>query len=354
MTIKYVNNLYSQTVVLLLVALLSACSGGSSVSTSAELMSGSNTSNNPLSTTGGNYPNSEIPVAVADEVFTYTSSPIKINVLINDSGLDDIPLTINIPSLPAYGNVSVDSDNSVIFTPHPTYAGNDSFTYTITDINGDTSSAVVHLGIRCNAFGDPCANRAANQIPIAIADQVITDNKEPISINILSNDFGLGDKPLTITFPGLPSYGNLAVGIDNSITFMPNSDYTGKDSFSYLVTDKDGDSASAVVTLDIRCANCFSNQPGSLTLLWNANPDVIEGYIVSYGSTPTSTTQVAASLLVSSTDFNAYSPSLEIDVVKDLKQLLGNQVCFTIKAFNVIGESLPSEPACTSLNTFGF
>ncbi len=202
-------------------------------------------------------------------------------------------------------------------------------------------------GTTTNPVDNTGGSSPVNEIPIAVADEVITDT-DPITLNILSNDLGLGDIPLTISIPGLPAFGNLAVEADNSVTFTPNSSYIGNDSFTYVVTDNNGDSASATVFLDIRCANCQPKPRTTLlTLSWNANPDDIDGYIVNYGSTTDSTTQIAATLYVSSADFSANSPSVELDIVNDLKLLLGDPICFTVKAFTAIGKSASSLPVCT-------
>lgn len=195
--------------------------------------------------------------------------------------------------------------------------------------------------------GNTGGSSPVNEIPIAVADEVITDT-DPITLNILSNDLGLGDIPLTISIPGLPAFGNLTVEADNSVTFTPNSSYIGNDSFTYVVTDNNGDSASATVFLDIRCPNCQPNQPNtSLTLRWDANPDDIEGYIVSYGSTANTVNKTASSLYTNSSEFNANNPSVQFDVTTDLNLIEGNSVCFTLKAFNTVGQSAPSVPVCT-------
>lgn len=187
---------------------------------------------------------------------------------------------------------------------------------------------------------------STNQLPVAVSDEVITDPFNPITINILSNDFGLGDQPLNIDITSLPDFGNISVDSNNSVIFTPNSDYIGKDAFTYVVNDSNGDSATAIVTLDIRCTDC-TPASSMLTLVWNPNPDNIEGYIVNYGYSANLITETASVLYINSSDIDSRSPSVQYDIYKDLDLNPGEQVCFSIKAFNTVGTSSSSKPVCT-------
>jgi hypothetical protein len=103
-----------------------------------------------------------------------------------------------------------------------------------------------------------------NNIPVALSDSVSTDQNVAIQINVLANDSSLEDGPVTLAIVNNPNNGNVQINTDNSITYNPVTDYYGSDTFSYRVTDNNGDSALATVSLTIRCVNnCNAVVPGN-------------------------------------------------------------------------------------------
>jgi len=109
---------------------------------------------------------SAVPIAVDDGTIRITEyGPTVIDVLSNDTfGSDDnfgeanIPNEIIIITQPKHGTVSLDdggtpndpTDDVFIYTPEANIAHvQDSFEYTITDSNGDTSTAEVLLDVNC-------------------------------------------------------------------------------------------------------------------------------------------------------------------------------------------------------------
>jgi VCBS repeat-containing protein len=86
----------------------------------------------------------DLPVAVDDTATT--SSPASGNVLLNDDQ-GDAPATVTSHTDPSNGSVSIDAAGDYTYTPDPGFDGIDSFTYTITDANGDTSSATVTITV---------------------------------------------------------------------------------------------------------------------------------------------------------------------------------------------------------------
>ncbi|WP_178863997.1 cadherin-like domain-containing protein, partial [Thiomicrorhabdus cannonii] len=70
-----------------------------------------------------------------------------IDVLANDSDLDGDTITVQSVTQPAHGNVVIEGDGTVTYTPVADYNGPDSFTYTITDGQGGTDTAMVTLTV---------------------------------------------------------------------------------------------------------------------------------------------------------------------------------------------------------------
>ena len=96
-------------------------------------------------------PVNDTPLAVADTpaAILEDSAPTTFtaaSLLANDSGLGDGPVTISAVGAAVGGSVSLVAGNPV-FTPAPNFNGAASFTYTITDADGQTSTASVSFSV---------------------------------------------------------------------------------------------------------------------------------------------------------------------------------------------------------------
>jgi hypothetical protein len=99
-----------------------------------------------------------------------------------------------------------------------------------------------------------------NEPPIAVDDDESTDEDVTLIIDILGNDSdsdGTLD-PSTIMITNDPSLGNI-IDIDNEtgeITYEPDTEDSGEDSFTYTVEDDDGATSNeATVTISIQAVN---------------------------------------------------------------------------------------------------
>ncbi|PZD78084.1 Ig-like domain-containing protein [Mesonia sp. K7] len=91
------------------------------------------------------------PTAVADVVSVPTDLTTNINVLSNDSSGSGAYDDVIIVSNPTNGAVTVNTNNTVAYTPNSGYTGTDSFQYKVTNIHGLTSNTVtVDVNVTCN------------------------------------------------------------------------------------------------------------------------------------------------------------------------------------------------------------
>ena len=79
---------------------------------------------------------------VANDDTATTNSPVTIDVLANDTDADGDPLSVTAASAPN-GDVVINADGTVTYTPHDGFTGVDTLTYTISDGNGGTATATV-------------------------------------------------------------------------------------------------------------------------------------------------------------------------------------------------------------------
>ncbi|RDH81955.1 MAG: hypothetical protein DIZ78_16070 [endosymbiont of Escarpia spicata] len=100
-------------------------------------------------TDGGATPTDHQPVAQADSASTIENSDVTINLLGNDSGLEDGPVVLTVSGSASHGTLQVNTDGTVTYSPATGYRGVDSFIYQITDADGDSATASVNLTVNC-------------------------------------------------------------------------------------------------------------------------------------------------------------------------------------------------------------
>lgn len=167
-----------------------------------------------------------------------------VDVLANDDGVGDAPLTVTITAPAAGGVATVESGNVVRYVPAADFAGADSFTYTVTDADGDASSATVAVTVQ-----------GVDDLPIAVDDVLTTAEDTTASVAVRANDQKLVDLPVALAIKTFPSAGTIRIEPDQTITYTPAKDYHGPDSFEYTVTDADGDRDDAVVSITVTPQN---------------------------------------------------------------------------------------------------
>ena len=166
------------------------------------------------------------PKADANVEVTSTGQAITFDVLDNDAGSD---LVVTFPTSPN-GTFVVHEDGTVTFTPNPGYSGISTVIYTITDADGLTATADVQITVN----------------PTAANDAIVVEHNTATVITPLANDNGTA---LAITGTTQPSHGTIVVNADGTITYTPSTGYAGGDSFTYTVTDADGLTSTATVTI---------------------------------------------------------------------------------------------------------
>ena len=177
-------------------------------------------------------PINDAPVAAADVVTTGEDLPITIDVLANDTDVDTSREgdTLSFVSCGAasHGAVTANLDGvRVDYAPTLNYNGADSFTCTIRDAAGLTSTALVSVTIT-----------PTNDAPDAVPDNVTTPEDIAVTLNVLSNDLEFDGQTITLDSCTQGTSGattfNAATG---DVTYTPALNFNGSDSFSCTITD---------------------------------------------------------------------------------------------------------------------
>ena len=91
-----------------------------------------------------------------------------------------------------------------------------------------------------------------NDPPLAYGDTYTTTQGSSLVVNppgILQNDIDVDGDPLTPILITDVSHGTLALALDGSFTYDPAAGFSWIDQFTYLVSDGDGNSAPATVSI---------------------------------------------------------------------------------------------------------
>jgi len=195
----------------------------------------------------------DVPVTVNDTLVTDEDTAINANVLTNDYDIDGVvdATTVIVTDAPVNGTTVVNATTGIVeYTPDANFSGSDSFTYTVQDDVGVTSQpAIAQVTVN-----------AVNDAPVLQPDSVTTNEDTDVSIDVLANDTDI-DHALDIAGFSLavaPSNGAVVVDTQtNTLTYTPTADYSGSDSFEYLLTDAGGaiSAASALVSITITPIN---------------------------------------------------------------------------------------------------
>lgn len=95
-----------------------------------------------------------------------------------------------------------------------------------------------------------CMPDAQNSAPVALDDNVLTNEDVSVDIDVLANDSDADGDPLTVTITNNPSNGLATVLVDNKVRYTPNPDFNGVDSFAYQVSDGENvDTAIVYITI---------------------------------------------------------------------------------------------------------
>jgi hypothetical protein len=91
-----------------------------------------------------------------------------------------------------------------------------------------------------------------DSMPVATDDRVTTLQNTPITIEVLANDVHTTGLPIFLTNVSQPSYGTAVIDPgDTTITYTPDPDFNRVDFFNYIVSDANGQTDTALVTVTV-------------------------------------------------------------------------------------------------------
>lgn len=174
------------------------------------------------------------PVAFDDYIEVETHSPLVIDVLTNDVDPDGDVLTIT-SAIANIGNVVI-AEGELIYTGPQNYSGNIFINYGITDNNGGTDFAVVHIAV------------PINKPPIINDEMSSISQGSSITLNLLANDLDPEGEALNL----IAVESDLVDFTSNGgATFTPDTSFFGEVTITYQVQDIAGNKMSGRWTITV-------------------------------------------------------------------------------------------------------
>ncbi|MDW1872048.1 tandem-95 repeat protein, partial [Vibrio sp. Vb0598] len=178
---------------------------------------------------------------IADQALAEDFTPYSIDLNTAFSDVDNVDGDLSF-SVSGNSNIQVAIVNGIAtFTPTADWNGSEALTFTATDPSGESVSQTVNFTVA----------------PVAdiVADNATVVEDTPTIINVLGNDtFEGDDKVVSLDTNNGPANGTVSVNPDGSVTYTPNDNYHGADSFTYIVTSG-GVSESTTVNVDVTPVN---------------------------------------------------------------------------------------------------
>lgn len=173
-----------------------------------------------------------------------TPEDTNLSIVLVGSDEDNDTLSYSVVSQPTHGTLSGTAPN-LVYTPYANYNGNDSFMFKVNDGTVDSVEASVSIVVT-----------PVNNAPIAVDDNTTTQEKKPVSIQPLLNDYDVDGNmsKLRVISITKPQFGEILLD-HNNVYYSPKSKNATLDSLTYTISDEYNATSTATITIRIFSKN---------------------------------------------------------------------------------------------------
>ncbi len=174
------------------------------------------------------------PMGSLDNASTLPNMAVTIPVKDND--LSKAGTTVILNTNPLHGTTTLNASGIPVYTPNAGYAGKDNFTYILRTADGQDSDPItVNITVR----------------PAGSTDNATTTTNIPITIPVKDNDVSKTGTTIILTVN--PPNGILTFDATGNVVYTPNTGFSGKDVFTYILRTADGlDSDPITANVNVR------------------------------------------------------------------------------------------------------
>ncbi|MGY8900703.1 MAG: Ig-like domain-containing protein [Paraglaciecola sp.] len=184
----------------------------------------------------------DAPVAIADQTSVAEDTILTFSALANDIDVDNDTLTIDSVSVD-FGSVSVNGDGDIVYVPPGDFNGPAVISYTVADGTGLFDSTTVSVDVQ-----------NVNDLPVATGETATIAEDNTLNLNVLSNDSDVDGDTLSVASVSA-SVGSASVASNGNVIYTPPADYFGPVTISYTVSDGNGGSDDASISLTVTSVN---------------------------------------------------------------------------------------------------
>lgn len=182
----------------------------------------------------------DLPVAAGFALAT--REEVATGARLTASDVDNDTLTFSVGTPPERGTATVDAKGNVAFTPATNANGTDSFTIVVDDGHGGQATVTITVKIA-----------AVNDSPVVAAVTLTTNEDELGTAAVVASD--VDGEALQFAIGATPKNGAATIDGEGRVRYTPRANFNGADSFSVVVKDPAGATASATVSVTVAPVN---------------------------------------------------------------------------------------------------
>ncbi len=176
----------------------------------------------------------KVPVIIANPDISQTvaDAPVSGDLSTND----DVPSGSTFSPLgsPPNGTITMNPDGTYTYTPDPNFVGTDSVQYTVCAPSPSTQCDTTWLSVVVSPISTPTGTNTT----IAQTDVATTPANTSVDICVTCNDSDPQNNTQgTPSIIGTPHNGTATVNPDGTVSYTPDPNFTGVDSFYYTICD---------------------------------------------------------------------------------------------------------------------
>jgi endonuclease G len=268
-----------------------------------------------------------------DNQFASTPEDVPTDIMLNAvSAAANPTFTYTIVTPPNHGVLS-GSGPTFTYTPAQDFHGADSFTFRVNDGNHDSNTSTVSITVT-----------AVNDAPTANSQSVMTNSNTPVPITLTGNDLETAPGDLVFEVTVSPAHGSLS-GFGANLTYTPNTNYSGPDSFQFTVRDSGDGSAPSLTSTPATVSITVSD---TIAPVLNAPANVIVN--TGAGSMTCGAVVTEAQLGTATATDNAGSVSIERSGVPDGNVFPVGTTTITYTATDDVGNSSTATQTVTVID----
>jgi VCBS repeat-containing protein len=180
---------------------------------------------------------------VANDQLVTTPEDIAVQFMLVGSDADEQTLTYTVTTVPNNGMLVV-NNNQLTYTPNTDYFGTDTLTFMVSDGELDSNIGTVTINVT-----------PVNDEPIDQNESITITNPNDVSIiDVITNAIDPDGDELSVVSAS-SEHGTVIINDDGTLSFIPDEGFTGETTITYTISDGNGGTYTAEVTVTVAETN---------------------------------------------------------------------------------------------------